>query len=204
MFMLIRCIIGALLFLTGIFLIKRSKIHGRRLAYVISTSLSMIITVSLAFLPFENLFLTFDSPEKAYEYVNSSHGEISLVVSGDHSDFVLSEKDDAKTYLIVPKAANGWKVGRGIDTKKIAYKFVNGISVSVYQYKNTGDYFVYVLDTSGGASQITDSKQSDFYSLENNSNLLDKTFVSYYAHISNFDSQYWVIVNGIQIIPLSN
>ena len=73
----------------------------------------MILVTVLAFLPIENSFVTFDSPKAAYEYFNSGKSNIELVVKGDNCDFIIDRKKDSDTYLIVPKTANGWKIGIG-------------------------------------------------------------------------------------------
>ena len=76
----------------------------------------------------------------------------------------------------------------------------NSISVDVYQYKNTNDYFVAILDTNGGYSQITDSFNSKFSSLVQPIDVLEKTYVTYYTNIQDFTDEYWVNVNGEKII----
>ena len=86
------------------------------------------------------------------------------------------------------------------NTKLISYEMYNSISVDVYQYKNTNDYFVSILDMNGGYSQITDSFQSEFSALEQPMDVLEKTYVTYYTNIQDFTDEYWINVNGEKII----
>ena len=200
MFNIIRFIIGCVFLGFSITIIKKSKVICKSILYVVFTSISVALIVVLAFLPFENLFVNFNSPKAAYEYYNFGKSNIELVVEGNDCDFVIDCKNDFDTYLIIPKTTDGWKIGIGSNTKRIVQKLSGGVSVYVYQYKNTSDYFITVLDTHGGESIVSDDYNTKFYSLERENNSLGKTFVTYYAHIPNFNSQYSIIVNGNEIV----
>ena len=200
MYNIIRFIIGCIFLVCSITAIKKSKVICKHILYVVFTSLSMILVVVLAFLPFENLFVTFDSPKAAYEYFNLGKSNIELIVEGDDCDFIIDRKNDFDTYLIIPKTTDGWKIGIGSNTKRIVQKLSNGIVLYIYQYKNTSDYFITILDTNGGKSTVSDEYNTKFYSLERNNDSLGKVFVTYYAHITNFNQQYSVIVNDTKIV----
>ena len=200
MYSLIRTCIGGIIFCCIVLRIKKSnKTHKNKiffLAIIISTT---FITI-LAFIPFENIFITFASPEKAFHYYQGNKTKVKLVVNGKDSDLVIGEDDDVHIYLIVPKVANGWKISNAINTKCILYKTYNRINIGVHQYKNTNDYFVSILDMNGGYSQITDSFQSEFSALEQPMDVLEKTYVTYYTNIQDFTDEYWINVNGEKII----
>lgn len=168
--------------------------------YIIFAILSVLLIVVLVFLPFENLFVTFDSPKAAYEYFITGKSNIELIVEGDNCDLMIDRKDDSDTYLIIPKTTDGWKVGIGSNTKRIAQELSNGIVLDVYQYKDTNEYFITILDTNGGESTISDEYNTKFLSLEKYDDYLGKTFVTYYAHITDLDPQYSVIVNDSKIV----
>ena len=72
-----------------------------------------------------------------------------MVIEGENSDFVVGTKNSTSKILIVPKTANGWKVGIGLNTKKIVQKISNKNIIYVYQYKNTNDYFLTVFNAKG-------------------------------------------------------
>lgn len=199
MYIIIRLIIGCVFLGCSITVIKKSKVIRKGILYAVFACISVVVAAVSAFLPFENLFVTFNSPKAAYEYYNVGKSNIELVVEGNNCDFVVDCKNDSDTYLIIPKTADGWKVGIGADTKRIVQKLSDGITVYVYQYKNTNDYFITVLDTDGGESKVSDDYNTKFYSLEKSNDSLEKTFVTYYAHISNFNPQYSVTVNGNKI-----
>lgn len=199
MFSIIRLFIGCAFCGCSFLVIKKSQTTCKRILYIIFTGISIVLITVFAFLPFENFFITFSSPKAAYEYFDFGKSNIELVVEGNDCDFVIDRKKESDAYLIIPKTARGWKVGIGSNTKRIAHKLNDGITVSVYQYKNTTDYFISILDIEGGESNISDDYYSEFYSLERKNEALGKTFVTYYAHIPYFNSQYSVMVGSKRI-----
>lgn len=68
-----------------------------------------------------------------------------------------------------------------------------------FQRKNTNDYYITVLDTNGGSSEITDNRNSKFEHLDKANSTLNKTFYTYFAFIDSFDEQYALTVNGKSI-----
>lgn len=196
MFGFIRLVLGGLLWFFTTFRIKSSKLVFKRNYCIIKAVIIAVLITLAAFVPLENAFITFNSPEAAYRYYNIGTEEIELVVSGQHSDLVIGKKNHSDVYLIVPKTANGWKLGLGIDTKKLSQTVIDTAVVSLYQYKNSNDYFLVILDTSGETLSISDSNNSDFLSLTSENHALNTTFYSYYCSISNFNEGYWLRING--------
>lgn len=193
MYGLIRLVFGCIILCCLVLIIKKSKTMYKRKQYIFSVFMVVFLVTILSFVPFENLLITFNSPEAAFNFVNPE--KVKLVIQGKNSDFVIGERDGANyTYLIVPKNDNGWKVGRGLDTKLKMRKVHNGIMIYVYQYKNTGDYYVTISDLSGEKLQIEDSHGSQFLC-----NTISKTYVTYYAAAFQIDSQYWIKINDEKV-----
>ena len=200
MFIIVRLIIVFVFLGCSALIIKKSNTehkHKLRLAFA---GVSVALVAVLPFLPFENLFMNFDSPEEAYEYYIFGKSNIELVVEGNDCDLVVDRKSDVDSYLIIPKNEDGWKIGIGSDTKNILQRFSNGVDVCIYQYKNTGDYFITILDTSGGELNVSDEFDTKFYSLTKSNDFTGQAFTTYYAHLDNFDPQYYVTVNGNKIV----
>ena len=78
-------------------------------------------------------------------------------------------------------------------------KMHNGIFINVYQYKNTGDYYLVVSGASGSKLQIKDSLDSQFLYFENINNKTSETYITYYASIFKIDAQYWINIDGEEI-----
>ncbi len=193
-FVIIRIVFWGIAFIISFLLIRKSRLIHKRRWSIIAFVFAIILTTISALIPIENALITFASPESAYHYNNS--GNVKLIVDGEKTDFVVGAKGDADVYLIIPKSGDGWKLGMGLNTKRVFQTISNGIIIYVYQYKNTNDYYITVLDTNGGAIDITDNHNSEFKYLEKINSTLDKTFYNYYAYINNFDNQYALTVNG--------
>lgn len=200
-FVTIRLIFWSLVFIACFLLIRKSVIVNKRKWYTIVFTIIIVLTAVSATIPFENTFLTFSSPESAFSY--SSNSTLKLIVNGEKSDFAVGVKDDKYVYTIIPKSDNGWKSGVGFNSKRVIQTTDDGISICVYQYKNSSDYYVTILDTNGGPSEISDNSNSKFYHLEKASAELNRTFYTYYACISDFNSKYTITVND-EIIRFKN
>lgn len=201
MFVVFRLIFLILTFLICFIMISKSHTTHKRLWLIVAFSVLLIITTITALIPIENTFVTFSSPQSAYNYSNS--GYVKLIVNGEKTDFVVASKNDTYVYSIVPKSDDGWKLGIGLGTKRIVQTLSDEISVYVYQYKNSNDYYITVLDKSGGPYEINDNRQSEFQCLEEFNSALNKTFYTYYAYINGYDEQYALAVNG-RIIKIQN
>ncbi len=202
MYNLVRLIIGCIIFACSMIAVKKSKAVNKRVLRLVFAILSVVLTGLLGFFPFENLFVTFDSPETAYNYYHTSEkSNIDLIVEGDTCDFVVGgEKGTVtQTYLIIPKTANGWKVGIVNDTKRIARKVSDKNILRVFQHKNTNDYFVIIFNAKGEKLTISDEYNTQFFSLEKIIDSDGQTFVTYYGHITEFNPQYSVTLDGEKI-----
>ncbi len=198
MFGVVRLVFWVGLLFVGLFVMNKSKLSHKK-QYVIAIGIIIIVLWVLSnLIPIENFFVTFSSPEDAFNYVNSE--DVKLVIQGKNSDFVIGERDSTNfVYMIIPKNENGWKIGRGLDTKLRMQKMHNGIFINVYQYKNTGDYYLVVSGASGSKLQIKDSLDSQFLYFENINNKTSETYITYYASIFKIDAQYWINIDGEEI-----
>lgn len=200
MYIIIRLLIVCVFFAFSVIGVKKSKVIHKNGLYIIFIALSLILITILSLIPFENLFITFDSPESAYDYYSIGESNVELVVEGDNCEFVVNRENDSNTYLIIPKSNNGWKIGTGLNTKRITQIISDGIVIYVYRYKDTNDYFVTILDTAGGEASISDEYGTKFLSSPKVNNSLEKVFVTYYAHIPYSELGYSITVNGEKIV----
>lgn len=200
MFSTIRTIICVILFIIALPIFKKYKVFNERKKSIVWTLTLMIaVPTIIGFVPFENIFVTFDSPENVYTYINGKE-DIKLTIEGNNSDLVIGYKDDIYTYLIVPKTSKGWKIDTIPNNRKIIRDTSNGNIIHVDRYKNTNDYYITVYKMSGKALDIRDSSDSKFYSLEKEALSTEtKKFITYYAHIKDFDSNYWISIDNKKI-----
>ena len=154
----------------------------------------MILYVVLSYLPFENAFYSFATPEEAFAYKNPGVTNIDLVVEGQESAYVVGSKANKNRYSYFQKAKDGWKLDIGTVHKKVAIAVLDNGFVFVYQYKDSNDYYVEVIDTKGTITSVQDNKQSPFASYSTN-----EYITHYYAVITDFTEDYRLELNGAEI-----
>lgn len=197
MYSIIRIVIGGLFLVFSIAVIKRSKTTRKKMFYGFSVFISIAIITVLAFFPFENLFMNFDSAKAAYEYYTFEKSDIVLTVEGNECDLVIDRKNSAHyAYLMIPKTTNGWKIGVGTNDKTVFKTITNGIIIRVDQYKNTNDFFITVYNSQGEETVITDVCNTEFKEVKDTFDELGKSFVTYYAYLPKYNEQYTLTVNG--------
>ncbi len=195
MYGFVRLILGCVFLISAIIIIRRSTSTCTRRQYICAVICTIVLVTFASFFPVENVFFTFDSAESVYEYVNFSSSSVNVVVSGKNCDFVVGKnKNNVNKYLTVPKTSDGWKIGIGTDLKLVTQKIDIGIFIYIYQYKDTSDYFVTILDMTGNIEEITDSLNTDFISSTTDNNSTDN-IVAYYANIQNIDNKYWLCLD---------
>ena len=112
-----------------------------------------------------------------------------------------SQKDKYKvTYAFMPKTADGWKASKNINAKRIIVQNYDFCFLDVYQSKGTKDYFITILNKTDKDLIISDKYNSEFEPLISGEDSLGQTYITYYAHIPNFDSSYSLTVNGTEIV----
>ena len=202
MYYTIRNVIVLLLYILSILGIVRSRIKRKLVWCIVSFILICgALPIALGNFPVEDYFITFKSPEAAYEYSSSDKSNIALVVEGDYSDFIVARNDNGDStyiYSIIPKTADGWKVGLAPYLKTVATGLNDGVSIVVHRYRDTSDYFI-TITTFDEDTTVSDEYNTRFYPLEHYSDHKEKTFVDYYAHLTDFDPEYSVIVNGSKV-----
>ncbi len=198
----VRIIIAAIIsIIVAVCLRKFTKIHKQYIS-ILTVAVIFVVATVLNFIPFENTFMTFSTPEESFDYFHNKKFESQLVIDGEKSSLVIGGENGDYTIQIVPKAENGWKLARGVDTKVVVNETVDGVAINVFQYKDTQECFISVVNINGGEIEISDSCDSKFISLIYENNSLNQTINTYYAYIENFDEQYFITINGKEI-PLS-
>lgn len=193
MFNIIRVILMAMVIGAGLFLKIRMPNYQYRWTFI---SLAAFVLVLLSGLtPVENVFVTFSSPQSAYNYIYMDKAK--LVVEGISTAFVAGGERDDSPSTIIPRSDTGWKLALGLDTETIINKFTSDkVIFQVDQYKDSEEYYITVYNANGAAAEVSDSRNSKFYHLDKSSNGDDETFYTYYAYVHDLDDQYTLTVNG--------
>ncbi|MBR6801153.1 MAG: hypothetical protein IKM61_05345 [Eubacteriaceae bacterium] len=183
MYIIIRMMIISVLFMIALFLIKSGKLQNRFLTFVCV----IILSTLLCMVPFENLFMTFDSAEDAFEY--KKREEVVLVVNGSVSDLVVGE--DPKTgdyvYCAFSKSPDGWRLGMGTDLKKVHNSVSEDAVVEVFRYKDTQDHYIILHDIKGNIGNLSDAYGNEFYKLGE---------MSHFGYVDGFSDEYEICADG--------
>ena len=191
MYDVLRLLIGVIIFLLSIFIIRRIDFKKKTLLTRVALLLAIVICLLLNFVPFENVFVTFDSPEDAYGYYKGWLQEIELLVEGRNSDFVITDKSEI---LIIPKTKEGWKLGIGSDIKWVMWGSSESGTISIYRYKETNDYYVQVIAWNDMVQTVEDSYNSAFVTGGEG-----RTGKVYFAALDRFDKEYKIYINGEEV-----
>lgn len=194
---ILRFFILILIIVITYFCIQHSKrIKNKRRSIVISLILICIcVPLILYTIPFEDAFLSFSSPVVAYGYCNT--GSAMIVVDGEQSSMVVSvEGNNSTSNRIFPKEGNEWKLGSLLAQGRIYNKNFGEYSLSVYQYRETNDYYIFVEDYTGTTTEISDSENSSFQTLP----IIFAGCCYSYTCIQNFNENYALSINGEQFL----
>lgn len=184
----VRIILCVIIFAICLFIANKSKLQKKKVLKSAIVIVCLALCIAFNFIPFENLFVTFPTAQSSYKYTSS--GDADIIINGEETDLVISDKDNGNNnVLIIPKTKDGWKIGRAVDTKLTAYKNSNGVSIRVYQYKDSQDFYVVLTDINNNLKSVSDSINSKFESREiiNSSNDL---YYEYFAYVNNLDENY--------------
>lgn len=191
--------IGIIIFTISSVILKKSKFSFfRKNGIFISLFLSLVIIVLSLFIPFENAFVSFSSPQEAFNHWQN--GEIKAVLDGENSTMIIAEDyDNSNQIAIMPKAANKtkWKIGTAYNIKNIAKLRNDNVIFYIYSYKKTNDYYIIISIIDKNVNTISDNCGSDFILVDKNQTLY--YYYNYVAYIKNYNDDYMIFINNEEI-----
>ena len=207
----VRLAIAVFALALGLWLRARAKGNKRKLRAV-SLPILVFMAAFLIFgrLPFENLFVTYPSPQSALRYMGE-YGEIGGLVNGKASSLVIysqtvnaNKDDELRIYVegLLPKTEKGWKIAE----KSVLPASADSIEQNYGEYRITlarpkhgavKDYYVivYHFHEIGGATEVSDSAGSDFHKFVGTEGY-HKGTSWWYAYIEQLDENYELIIDG--------
>ena len=200
MFHFIRVIIVALVFTISVLVILKAKKTDGIKYYIFLVIASIILYTALLFIPFENHFVSFTSPEDVYNYCKAPI-KATHVIYGKNTAMVMSKNGEKNLFMIIPKVENGWQLDSRISAKSETYVISEDITVNIKQYRNTNEFYIFVYDTSKKIGHISDSENSSFTKLNEQEDTLCNTFCAY---IEGVNKDYWIEVDGQNICIFDN
>ena len=139
MYSIIRIIITIIVF---IFIARICKPKKKRMYFLIIVSALCFCTV-LEFLPIENLFIDFQSPQQVINYLYPSNERIADVVYDEKSCMVILEKSKnnyTNTYLGTDN--NSYKITTVFDYSTESQYDDRYVNLSITHINNSSDYYL--------------------------------------------------------------
>lgn len=187
-----------LVFLAFVLVLK--KVELNKVKRTVLLVLTVLVCTISAFVPVENLFVDFSSPEAVYKYRNLQAPEELTVVYGEESAMVIAQKDQSSYNVrYTPKSEDGWKIGNALNVKSVYCESKDDFIIDVKRYGKTTDYYIEVKSTGKQIEKITDSENSEFIVVGEAENDTDSEIVIYYTAVQNFNNQYWIEIDGEKI-----
>ncbi len=152
-----------------------------------------IIAFSLVVILYNNSgSKNFQNIEEAFRYYNKC--EVILTVEGENSALALGIKDGVIVRDFFNKTNDGYSSFSGFGADNFICSAREGISYDVFYVKKADEYYIRLYSSAGELSQISDSCDSVFYSLQPHPSDVTEARV-YYAFIREFSDDYYLKLN---------
>ena len=99
MYNFIRVLIGLSTIVLLLLLNRKRGKGGKKILFTIVIALVVWGGICMYFIPFENAFLTFGTPEEAYRYYGYNE-DVKLIIEGRHSDLLVAHGSEISLSLL--------------------------------------------------------------------------------------------------------
>jgi hypothetical protein len=125
----------------GVFVLRKIKTKRKKVISVFSVLWCVLIVALISVFPIENIFVTFDSPEKVVSYTKSL--KTIEVIEGKESCVAISKTDASSyTYTFVLKEGSGYKIAYYFSVQQLERIHDSHGSFTVYKVRGTQDYYI--------------------------------------------------------------
>ena len=115
MFTIVRYVVWFVIIVSALLFYKRFPC---KIVKILSCIIAIILLTVSMIVPFENMFVSFTSPEEAFKYTNPKT-QVLFSIDGEDTTFVVGKISEAKyTSLILPKKNDRWKVGMALYVQR--------------------------------------------------------------------------------------
>ena len=191
MYVAVRYILGFSLLGAVISSLRRGWLKGKRKLRVLVFLLAFTSIFWLAMIPFENLFVTFSTPDELFDYYGNST-ERRYIVGEESLMMVYVDKDGIRSFEMARKAKQGWKIVALPGIRRVYGHSYDGIVVNIFHCARTKDYYVRVGDTIGNVQEITDNRGTMLW----HEGATRKNVSGWSGYVIHFDETYAINVNG--------
>ena len=139
-------------------------------------------------MPFENLFLKFDTPEQAFNY-NVKNGVIIDTVVKEKSALVIYKENGSTFSTIISKSGDKWKSTFLPDNQTLSRLESNDIFL-ITKERNSDNFYI-MLIVSSEVKNISDNYNSSFEQFSD-----DEHWDGYVAYVENCTDNYIIDIDG--------
>lgn len=169
-----------------LFLIFKDRKWKKKL-FILSVIIFALVWSCLFYFPFENLFISFASPEEAFNYRCS--GAINTVIEGENTAMIL-DSDDGKLSFF-QNSKTGWKLSLSYSAKIIYSELFCDYSIVIYKYNELDEYYMLVykdhMSDVSDIVDISDNKGSQFENQIEKEERFNTYIIRYLTYFSDFE-----------------
>lgn len=175
----------------SIYLSVCCKLLRNKAQKVVLAIFCLFVAATLAVIPFENVFLSFQTCESAFQY--QQMGSIEKMVGGANSELVFYRKSGTYTYssVIFPKEDGRWKLSNWFDTKIILNTEKDDWNIIVYCYKGE-DYYIKLFNAFDSGDHVISDNQETVFEQAN----ID--YLTYLGYIDWDRQEYSITIDGTE------
>ena len=166
---------------------------------ILALILCAVLSLTLCIFPFENLFYSFSTPEKLFNYISTD--KIVDIVYGDNSCMIYYQTDkNSYSYIFSKKHNGGYKILNYFSYKKVSSRLDSNGSISVYNISKTEDF--YVLANINSVAEIDIYDGNDF-KIEADIKQVDNTNFVFFS-LPNLTNEHYLLINSTKVSILKN
>lgn len=152
--------------------------------------LGLIISVAILMIPFENLVLKFNTPERALNYL-SANAKIIKTIEEENSALVIYTESGHIFAITIYNCDGKWKAPF-LPEDQILSRFGKNSKFLITKERNSNNFYI-MISVDGDTKVISDNQNSKF-------ELFKKSNYSthYVAYVSDYEGDYIINIDGEQ------
>lgn len=199
-YLLIRITICIILFFIVLILLRKRRIIKKGYSLIFVVLSFVTITTLTYFIPIENLFINFSTPQEVFKY--STIGNLQKVIFGENSAMIMysSGTGNDNSLQYIPRDNEGWKIGTSYSHSQVAVASNKDYYINIENIRDTDDFYVVIHESfAKNRKEIKDNQNSQFGYREVKNVRTDTYHYIYYAYVKNIDNNYTISIQGKDI-----
>lgn len=192
MYAFIRIILLIIIVLFAIVLNRR--LIRKKIEKILVLILCIVLSLILVIFPFENLFYSFSSPEKLFNYISTD--KIIDVAYGNNSCMIYYQTDkNSYSYTFSERCKDGYKILNCFSYKKVYSKLDSNGSFYVYNIVGTKDF--YVLASINSVANIEVYDGNGFKIKTDIKHVMNTNFI--FFSVTNLTDEHYLLINAKKV-----